>query len=130
MDVLGGRHSSALLIQIGREFDGFVGAVKPLELTNSKGEVVPMGLSHVIHFVVAQVHAARSNFVQLGFPDVGAIFIDQRDERALTSAMAVSQPRREFQTASATSHDDNFVLFAHFHARDQVAHFSPGNPAT
>jgi hypothetical protein len=44
--------------------------------------------------------------------------------------MATPQSGREFQTASATSHDDNFVLFAHFHALDQVAQFSPGNPAT
>jgi hypothetical protein len=51
---------------------------------------------------------------------VGAVFIDQRDERALSSAIATSELGREFQTASATTHDDNFVLFAHFYARDQV----------
>ena len=111
---MGGRYSSALLIHIRCELDGLIGAVKSLELTNSKGEVVPMGLRHVIHFVVAQVHAARSDFMQLGFPNVGAVFVDQRDERALTSAIAMSQPGREFQTASPTTHDDNFVLFAHF----------------
>jgi hypothetical protein len=58
--------------------------------------------------------------MQLGFPNVCAVFIDQRDERALTSAIATSELGREFQTASATTHDDNFVLFVHFYARDQV----------
>ncbi|MEN9594850.1 MAG: hypothetical protein RLY23_1333, partial [Actinomycetota bacterium] len=59
LDVLSGRHIPTVLIHIRRKLDGFVGAVKSFELTNSKGEVVPMGLRHVIHFVVAQVHAAR-----------------------------------------------------------------------
>jgi hypothetical protein len=89
-----------------------------------------MGLRHVIHFVVAQVHAARSDFMQLGFPNVGAVFIDQRDERALSSAIATSELGREFQTASATTHDDNFVLFVHFYARDQVNNFRRGHQET
>jgi hypothetical protein len=89
-----------------------------------------MGLRHVIHFVVAQVHAARSDFMQLGFPNVGAVFIDQRDKRALTSAIATSELGRELQTASATTHDDNFVLFAYFHARDQVNQFRLEHQAT
>ncbi|WP_228763480.1 hypothetical protein [Limnohabitans sp. 2KL-27] len=68
--------------------------------------------------------------MQLGFPDMGAVFVDQRDERALSSAIAMTQSGRKFQTASATTHDDNFVLFAHSNARDQVGQFGPRNQAT
>jgi hypothetical protein len=44
---------------------------------------------------------------------VGAVFIDQRDERPTTTAVGSSQSGGEFQTASAATHDDDFVLFAH-----------------
>jgi hypothetical protein len=130
VNVLSGRHCSALLIHIRRELDGFVGAVKSFELTNSKSEVVPMGLRHVIDFVVAQVHAARSDFMQLGFPNMGAVFIDQSDERPLTPAIGSTQTGGEFQTASAATHDDDFVLCAHLNARDLLDIFSAGNQLT
>jgi hypothetical protein len=65
--------------------------------------------------------------MQLGFPNVGAVFIDQRDKRALSSAIATSELGREFQTASATTDDDNFVLFVHFYAGDQVKQFRLGH---
>jgi hypothetical protein len=44
---------------------------------------------------------------------VGAVFIDQRDERSLTTSVGTSQSGGEFQAASAATHDDDFVLFAH-----------------
>jgi hypothetical protein len=68
--------------------------------------------------------------MQLGFPNMGAVFIDQGDERPLTPAIATSQPGREFQTASAATHDDDFVLCTHFDARDLLERFSAGNQAT
>jgi hypothetical protein len=76
-----------------------------------------MGLGHVIDFVVAQVHAARGDFMQLGLPNVCAVFIDQGDKCALVSAIGMPQSGREFQTPSAAAHDDDFVLFAHVSAR-------------
>jgi len=86
-----------------------------------------MGLRHVIHLVVAQVHAARSDFMQLGFPDVGAVFVDQRDERPLSTAIGTSQSGSEFETACAATHDDDFVLCAHIVARDLVEKFGVRN---
>jgi hypothetical protein len=91
--------------------------VKSRKLTNAKSEVMPMGLGHVIHFVVAQVHAARGDFMQLGLPNVCAVFIDQGDNCTLVSAIGMSQSGREFQSPSAATHDDDFVLFAHASAR-------------
>jgi hypothetical protein len=91
--------------------------VKSRELTNAKSEVMPMGLGHVIHFVVAQVHAARCDFMQLGLPNVCAVFIDQGDNCTLVSAIGMSQSGREFQSPSAATHDNDFVLFAHVSAR-------------
>jgi hypothetical protein len=78
---------------------------------------MPMGLGHVIDFVVAQVHAARGDFMQLGLPNVCAVFIDQGDNCTLVSAIGMSQSGREFQSPSAATHDDDFVLFAHVSAR-------------
>jgi hypothetical protein len=124
VNVLSRRDRTPLLINLGGELDGFVGTVEPFELTDSKGEVVPMGLRPVIHFVVAQVHAARSDFMQLGFPNMGAVFIDQRDERPLTSAIGSPKSGGEFQTASATTHDDDFVLYAHLKVRNLLDEFS------
>jgi hypothetical protein len=86
--------------------------VKSRELTDAKSEVMPMGLGHVIDFVVAQIHAARGDFMQLGFPNVCAVFIDQGDNCTLASAIGMSQSGREFQSPSAATHDDDFVLFA------------------
>jgi hypothetical protein len=76
-----------------------------------------MGLGHVIHFVVAQVHAARGDLMQFGFPNVRAVFVDQGDQRTLLSAIGLSQSGCEFQSPSAATHDDDFVLFAHVSAR-------------
>jgi hypothetical protein len=44
---------------------------------------------------------------------MGAVFIDQGNKRALTPAIGPSQSGGEFQTASAATHDDDFVLCAH-----------------
>jgi hypothetical protein len=85
-----------------------------------------MGLRHVIDFVVAQVHAARSDFMQLGFPNMGAVFIDQSDERPLTPAIGSSQTGGEFQTASAATHDDDFVLCAQFKRSRSARYFQCG----
>jgi hypothetical protein len=61
--------------------------------------------------------------MQLGFPNMGAVFVDQRDERSLASAIGISKSGRQFQTASAAPHDDDFVLCAHVHAHDQIDKF-------
>jgi hypothetical protein len=61
---------------------------------------------------------------------MGPVFIDQRDERPLTSAIGASQSGGKFQTASAATHDDDFVLCAHGYARNLLDKFSAGNQAT
>jgi hypothetical protein len=55
--------------------------------------------------------------MQLGFPNVRAVFVDQGDQRTLVPAIGMSQSGREFQSPSAATHDDDFVLFAHRSAR-------------
>lgn len=61
--------------------------------------------------------------MQLGFPNMGAVFVNQGDERSLAPAIGISKSGRQFQTASAAPHDDDFVLCAHVHARDQIDKF-------
>ncbi len=61
---------------------------------------------------------------------MGAVFIDQGNERPITSAAGPSQPGCEFQTASAATHDDDFVLCAHWYARNLYGQFSAGDQAT
>jgi hypothetical protein len=51
--------------------------------------------------------------MQLGFPNVCAVFIDQGDNCTIVSAIGMSQSGREFQSPSAATHDDDFVLFAY-----------------
>jgi hypothetical protein len=60
---------------------------------------------------------------------MGAIFIDQGDKRALASAIGLAQPGGQFETASATSYDNNFVLCIHLYARVQVNQVGAGNQA-
>jgi hypothetical protein len=67
--------------------------------------------------------------VQFGFPNVGAIFIDQRDLRTLISAVSFPQSGRKFQPPCAATHDDDFVLCAHFHDFDKVSKSSSGGRA-
>jgi hypothetical protein len=55
--------------------------------------------------------------MQLGLPNVCAVFIDQGDNCTLVSAIGMSQSGCEFQSPSAATHDDDFVLFAHVSAR-------------
>jgi hypothetical protein len=44
---------------------------------------------------------------------MGAVFVDQGDERALTAAVGMTQAGGKFQTTRAAAHNDYFVLFAH-----------------
>ena len=63
VNVLRGRHGPTILVQVGRKLDGLVDAVQALEFTDAKGEVIPMGLGHVVDFVVSRIHATGRNFM-------------------------------------------------------------------
>jgi hypothetical protein len=48
---------------------------------------------------------------------VRAVFVDQGHKGTLLSAIGLSQSGCEFQSPSAATHDDDFVLFVHRSAR-------------
>lgn len=55
--------------------------------------------------------------MQLGLPNVRAVFVYQGDERALATAVGMSQSGGQFQPPGAATDDDDFVLCAHLLAR-------------
>jgi hypothetical protein len=66
-------------------------------------EVVPVGLGQVAHLMVADVHAAGGDLVELGFPDVRAAAVDQGDLGLATTAERVAQAGGELESARTTT---------------------------
>ena len=84
-------------------------AVQPLELADAKREVIPVRLRHVIDLMVAKVHAARGNLMQLGLPDVGPVFVHQSDMGLRTAPEGFAQACCQLQAAGSPADDDDFV---------------------
>ena len=86
-------------------------AVQATEFANTKGEMVPVGMGHVVHLMVAKVHAARRNFMQFGFPNMGTVFIHQGDKCLLLAAKGFAKSGGKFESTGTAAHDHNSVHF-------------------
>ena len=84
------------IVEVWAQFDCFVLAIKALKFPDPKRKVVPVRLGHVIHRVVAQVHASRGNFMKLRLPDVGAVFVNERDMDSVPPAVTVAESSGQF----------------------------------
>ena len=73
------RDQHAVFIDEGRHMHQALRPVQTVHLAQAVLEMVPMGLRQVVQLVASHVHAASGNFVQLGLPDMGAGFFDERD---------------------------------------------------
>jgi hypothetical protein len=79
--------------------------------------MVPMGLHDVVQFVIIGVHAARSNFVQFGLPDMGSTLVHQGDVKATkpvnTVLITVAELGGQFQATGTSANNHNTVKFFH-----------------
>ena len=66
-------------------------------------------LGQIAHLVVADVHAAGGDLVELGFPDVRAAAVDQGDVGLATAAQGVAQAGGELEAAGSSADDDYLV---------------------
>ena len=89
-------------------------AVEPFQLADAECEVIPVRLRHVTDLMVAKVHAARGNFMQLGLPDVGPVFVHQGDVGLCAAPEGFAKAGSELQAAGSPADDDDFVcIFLH-----------------
>ena len=66
-----------------------------------------MGNGQIVEVVRVRVHAPRRDLVQQRLPQVRRILIDERDVRAPATAEALSESRRQRQSAGAAADDDH-----------------------
>ena len=70
---------------------------------------MPMRLSEIIEFMVAQIHAARGDLVEMRLPEVRAFLFDEFDRRPALLAKAITETSRQFKASGAATDDDNFM---------------------
>jgi hypothetical protein len=63
--------------------------------------------------MVAPIHAARSDFVQFGLPNVGSIFIDQYDFSLFSLTQGFSKSSSQFKPARSASHHHDAMQVIH-----------------
>src|SRR5690606_8644632 len=97
----------AVGIEEGRELHLPGGAVEADQLADAEAEVVPVRLREVADLVLAHVHAAGGDLVQLGFPDMGAGAVDQGDLCLAAASERVAESSGELEPAGAAADDDD-----------------------
>ena len=63
-------------------------------------EIVPMGLRHVIQFVLGATQATGGDGMQQRFPDMSAAAVDQRNAGAAGCAKAFAELGRQLRPAA------------------------------
>jgi hypothetical protein len=76
-------------------------------------EMAPVSLGQIFQLVFRHIQAASSNFMQQRFPDVGSLCVNQRDLGKALLPEFSAEARDEFQSCSATSYNNDFMLFRH-----------------
>ena len=103
----GRRDLFALFVEIGGDMNEALTAVEPTHLADAEMEAMPVCLRQVADLVLAEVYAAGGDLVQLGFPDVGARAVDQRDVGLAAPPQCVAEARGEFEATGAAADDDD-----------------------
>ncbi len=101
------RHLGPVLVEDGRHMHLLPRAVEPDHLADPVAEMVPVGLREIIELVLAKVHAPRRDLVQQRLPEMGALLVEERHQRAAAPAQPVAEPRRELDPARAAAHDQD-----------------------
>src|SRR5690606_29077656 len=99
----------AVLVHEGRDVHLARAAVEPGHLPDAEAEAVPVRLREVGDLVVADIHAAGGDLMQLGLPDVGALAVDERDLGLAIATELASQASGQLQAPGATADDDDAV---------------------
>lgn len=84
-------------------------AVDAGHLADAKAKAMPVGMREVADLVVAKVHAAGGDLMQLGLPDVAVLALDEGDLGLATTAERVAQAGGELESARTTTDDDDAV---------------------
>ena len=85
--------------------------IEGYQLTQHEAEVIVAAENAVGEPLLLRVERARGHFVQRGLPDVKVRTVHQQHPlRTDPAAKGAPQPRRQFQTAGATTDDHDFVM--------------------
>ena len=109
------RDLRAVLIHEGGDMDLARAAVEPGHAPDAEAEAMPVRLRQVGHLVIADVHAAGRDLVQLGLPDVRALAVDQGDFGRAAAAELAAQSGGQFE-ATGTTADDHDAVRPSIHA--------------
>lgn len=100
---------ASLVVQVRRDMHNLLLAIQSSHFAYSVGEMVPMTLRKVTDLVVRHIHATRGYFMQLGFPDVRAVALNQSDFDTTPPPQCVTQACGQLQACSTTADDDDAV---------------------
>ena len=71
--------------------------------------MIPVGVGHVINFMVTKIHAARCNFMELRFPNMSPVFINQSDADIFVPAISLTKTGCKLKSSSTATHNYDFM---------------------
>ena len=106
-DAGGGGDLAACFVMGGAEEEALIRAVQAGDVAEAVGEMMPVGLGEVVELVVGAREAAGGDGVQEGFPEMGAVALDEGDAGLAAAAERVAELGDELESGGPAPGDDD-----------------------